>query len=394
MIDRTWHSRGFSLIPVAVIIAVTLFGATFLSRPRVSHAQLSCDDPPFDTSNISREWDKTDFCKYQDGVLEEIIRGCFGRDCIPAIHSPEFEPIDAASDWLQPQSPVIAVQVEGVARAYPLAIMTRHEIVNDVMGDTPVAVTFCPLCNSALVFNRDVDGNVLRFGVSGLLRNSDLIMWDDLTQTWWQQLLGVGIVGEYTGTQLEILPSQMVSFGAFVEQYPDGEVLDPGGRNYGSNPYTGYDSSSQPFLFRGTPDARLFATERVLAGTIAGEPMAYPFDTLAAEQVVNDVVGGREVVVFWQPGATSALDGGNIDDSRDVGMAALYQRELDGEVLTFSIDDDGTIRDDQTDSVWNVFGTAIEGELAGSQLRQELAQPHFWFAWAAFSPDTEVYGLE
>ncbi|MGQ9851612.1 MAG: DUF3179 domain-containing (seleno)protein [Aggregatilineaceae bacterium] len=96
-----------------------------------------------------------------------------------------------AQEWLQPQSPVVAVSVNGSARAYPLAIMTRHEIVNDTLGGVPVAVTFCPLCNSAIVFERTVEGQVLRFGVSGLLRNSDLIMWDDATQSWWQQFTGI-----------------------------------------------------------------------------------------------------------------------------------------------------------------------------------------------------------
>jgi hypothetical protein len=243
----------------------------------VVHAQLSCDNPPFDTSRIAQVWNKTDFCKFQEGVFDEIISGGVPRDGIPPIDDPEFESIDMASQWLQPQSPVIAFELNGIARAYPLAILTRHEIVNDVIGDVPVAVTFCPLCNSALVFDRRVDGETLRFGVSGLLRNSDLIMWDDMTQSWWQQFTGTGIVGAYTDVQLVILPSQIVSFDAFVGQYPDGEVLAGNKRGYGNNPYVGYDSSESPFLFPGEPDKRLFPTERVLAGLIGGEPIAYPF---------------------------------------------------------------------------------------------------------------------
>ncbi len=365
-----------------------------VGRPGPTHAQLSCDDPPIDTSRISRAWDKTDFCKYQEGVYDQIISGGVPRDGIPPIDNPESESIEAASEWLQPQSPVIAFSLNGIARAYPLAILTRHEIVNDVVGDTPVAVTFCPLCNSALVFDRRVDGKTLRFGVSGLLRNSDLIMWDDQTQSWWQQFTGEAIVGEYTGTLLTLYPSTVVGFGAFAEQYPEGEVLSRGGRNYGSNPYVGYDSAPQPFLFAGQPDDRLFATERVLAGVIGGQAVAYPFPALAEQKVINDTVGGEDVVAFWQPGATSALDGSSIDDSRDVGMAALYSRELNGQVLTFSADGDDVIHDDQTGSVWNVFGAATDGELQGSQLEQKLAFPHFWFAWAAFRPETIVYGLE
>jgi hypothetical protein len=156
----------------------------------------------------------------------------------------------------------------------------------------------------------------------------------------------------------------------------------------------GYDSSPSPFLFRGTPDNRLPATSRVLAGLISGEPIAYPFDVLAGEMVINDVVGERHVVALWQPGATSALDQSSIDDSRDVGMAGLFSAELDHQTLLFMVDAaSGQIVDGETGSVWNVFGTAVDGPLAGSQLRQLTAAPHFWFAWAAFQPETAVYGL-
>ncbi len=375
-----------------LVVGLALIGVAF-ARSRGTEAQMSCDDPPIATSRISSVWDKTDFCKYQDGVYDEIISGGVPRDGIPPIDNPEFESIEAADEWLEPQSPVIALVVGDAARVYPLAILTRHEIVNDVIGDVPVAVTFCPLCNSAIVFDRRVDGETLRFGVSGLLRNSDLIMWDDRTQSWWQQFTGEGIVGEYTGRQLEWLPSQIVGFGAFAEQYPDGQVLSRQGRSYGTNPYVGYDSDTQPFLFVGDLDDRLFPTERVLAGIVGGQPVAYPFSVLAEERVINDTVGGQAVVAFWQPGAASALDLSRIDDSQDVGMAALFSRKLDDQTLSFYLDDHGLIRDTQTESQWNVFGTTVAGELAGQQLRQVLAAPHFWFAWAAFRPETIVYGL-
>lgn len=291
--------------------------------------------------------------------------------------------------------PVIAFTWEGTARAYPLAILTRHEIVNDMIGETPVAVTFCPLCNSALVFDRHVDGQTLRFGVSGLLRNSDLIMWDDVTQSWWQQLTGEGIVGTYTGMALDILPSQVVGFGAFAAQYPQGEVLARGAnRTYGTNPYRGYDSDPTPFLFAGEMDERLPAVERVLAAWSEAEAVAYPFSVLSEQIVINDVFDEAPVVAIWQPGAASALDESVIDESQDVGMAALFRRTLDDAVLTFRVDAAGAIRDDQTDSTWNIFGTAVAGDLRGSQLEQVNAFPHFWFAWAAFRPETRLYGVE
>jgi hypothetical protein len=323
--------------------------------------------------------------------VEEIFSGGPPPDGIPPIDNPTFDSLDVAAEWLQDQSPVIAFELDGVARAYPLAIMTRHEIVNDVVGDVPVAVTFCPLCNSAIVFDRRVDGQVYRFGVSGNLRNSDLVMWDDVTKSWWQQFTGEGIVGQHAGDQLTILPSLLVGFSEFQKQHPDGVVLSPQGRRYGTNPYEGYDSSARPFLFEGQVDDRLFATARVLGTTLGGEAVAYPFAVLAEMPVINDMIGEFEVVAFWQPGAQSALNASIIDESNDVGMAALYDREIDGQVLTFSANDAGQIVDDQTGSVWNVFGTALEGEYAGSQLRQRLAFPHFWFAWAAFQPETTIY---
>lgn len=399
----------------AALVALLVIGGGLLSPQGTAHAQLSCETPPEELSPALLErlqdWYEhpngtpfwtTDFCQFEEGVWDLIAHGGPPPDGIEPIDNPTvFDTVEDAAAWLQPQSPVIALEVDGIARAYPLSILTRHEIVNDRLGTVPVAVTFCPLCNSAVVFDRRVEGETLRFGVSGFLRNSDLIMWDDVTQSWWQQFTGQGIVGAFTGTQLVIMPSQVVGFSAFAAQFPAGEVLSPEGLrfsadSYGRNPYVGYDSGDPYGTFFNSErlDDRLPATSRVLAGRVRGEAVAYPFDVLADAGVINDTVGDVPVVALWQPGATSALDRSEIDGSRDVGMAALFSRDLDGQALTFSIDADGTITDDQTGTTWNIFGTALAGELAGSQLRQEAAFPHFWFAWAAFSPGTDVYGLE
>ena len=189
-------------------------------------------------------------------------------------------------------------------------------------------------------------------------------MWDDLTQSLWQQLTGEGIVGAYTGTLLDIVPSQLVGYGAFKAQYPQGEVLSTQGRFYGSNPYVNYDSSPRPFLFMGMPDGRLMATERVLGAAIGEISVAYPFSALAQEVVINDSLAERDVVAIWQPGAVSALDAASIDQSRDVGMAALFDRQVDGRALTFQVED-GSIIDAETGSKWNIFGRATSGDLAG-----------------------------
>ncbi len=345
------------------------------------------------TSNWS-----TDFC--QSVVdFEEIIVGNPVKDGIPSVRNPLMESVEAAAGWLSERSPVIAVEIDGEARAYPLAILMWHEIANDVIANVPVAVTFCPLCNSAVTFDRRAEHDLLEFGVSGLLRHSDLIMYDYETETWWQQLTGEGLVGEHAGVLLDIVPSQVVSFGSFAERRPDGLVMsrDTGhGRQYGVNPYTGYDSNpGRPFLFRGEIDARLSSpVARVLAAVIDGAPVAYPFETLRREMVVNDQVSETPIVIFYQPGVASALGDYKIDNSRDVGAAGMYESWLEGEVLVFSANGDETFRDEATGSTWNAYGEAIDGELAGRRLRWINAFPHFWFAWAAFHPDTQVYGLD
>lgn len=181
------------------------------------------------------------------------------RDGIPPIGKPKFVGFDDAGIWVAGREPVIALEHNGVSRAYPLQITTYHEIANDVIGGTPVIIAFCPLCNSSIVFDRTVFGATLRFGVSGNLHNSDLIMWDGLTETWWQQLTGECIVGDLAGVQLEFLPSQLLSYDEYKAAFPAGEglSLDTGFIwNYGRNPYTGYDSvDDQPFLFRGDVEA-------------------------------------------------------------------------------------------------------------------------------------------
>lgn len=341
----------------------------------------------FPSGGLKAGW-KTDFAR-KNIDLEQVISGGVGRDGIPPIDNPRFLAV-AEVRHLSDKAPVIALELAGEARAYPLEALTRHEIVNDQIGDLPIAVTFCPLCNSALVFDRRAEGRELRFGVSGNLRHSDLIMWDDATESWWQQLTGEGIVGEYTGRRLDIVTSQLISFGVFRARYPAGKVLQGPLGDYGRNPYVGYDSSAKPFLFRGSTDSRLYATERVLAAQIDAVAVAYPFALLQESAVVNDRVADQAIVIFWQAGAASALDAAEIDQSRDVGMALMYSRELTGgRTLTFS-PDDGAFRDQETGSRWNIFGEATSGPLTGEKLRQLNAYPHFWFAWSAFYPETLI----
>jgi hypothetical protein len=332
--------------------------------------------------------------------LEELIAGIprpDPRDVIPPIDEPQFESTSAAAEWLDPDEPGALVQLNGEARFYPLSIMTRHEIVNDRFGDVPVAVTFCPLCNTALAFDRRIDGEVIRLGVSGLLRNSDMVMWDDTSTSLWQQITGEGIAGRFAGSQLDLVNTQIVSFSQFAENFPEGMSLsrNTGFRiGYGANPYVGYSSSSKPFLFDGVLDPQFPPLERVVGvvGTLGDK--SYPFSLLEAEVVVNDRVAGQSVVVWWAPGTRDALDQRSIADSQAIGSAVAHQRVLaDGTELTFKQGDiEATFVDNETGSAWNLFGRATGGELEGEQLPAISHRNEFWFAWAAFFPGSPVYG--
>jgi hypothetical protein len=332
---------------------------------------------------------------------DELLSGGPPRDGIPSIDDPQFISPDEAGEWLADVEPVIALEIDGDARAYPLQILTWHEIVNDVVADVPVAVTFCPLCNSAITFDRRFEREVFEFGTSGLLRNSDLVMYDRTTESLWQQFTGEGIVGDLAGEQLTFLASSIVSFADFREANPDGLVLsrDTGfNRRYGQNPYVGYDDiGSSPFLFRDEIDGRLAAVERVVTvslypptGSGLAVDVAYPLSVLSESGVINDSPGGVDLVVFHSDGTSSALGAGLIAEAEDVGATGVFDSNLNGQKLTFEANGDKIV-DVETGSTWNILGQAIEGPLAGEQLEPIVHGDHFWFAWAAFKPDTIIY---
>lgn len=358
--------------------------------------ELAAQAPP---PGADREF-RTDFSKTIISY-DEVLSGGPPKDGIPAIDEPQFVAVAEADAWLEPVEPVVRVQVGDDARAYPLQILTWHEIVNDTVGDQPVAVTFCPLCNTAIVFARTVAPaasaapQVLDFGTTGRLRFSNLIMYDRQTETWWQQATGEALAGELVGTRLDFVPGEIIAWSDFRATHPDGQVLsrETGfNRSYGNNPYLGYDDvNNTPFLYQGepTPD-NLPAVARVLTIEEPDDTVAYPFEVLQEVRVVNDTVGDQEVVIFWEAGTASALDAGIIAEGRDVGAANAYLRTLNGEVLTFAFAND-EFRDEETGSVWNARGEAISGPLAGEELQPAVAINHFWFSWAAFRPETRIY---
>jgi hypothetical protein len=289
------------------------------------------------------------------------------------------------------------VQFEGEVRFYPLSILTRHEIVNDRFGDVPVVVTFCPLCNTAITFDRRVDGQVLRFGVSGLLRNSDLVMWDDRTTSLWQQISGESVAGELAGTELEVIPTAITSYGDVREGFPDALSLsrETGvGANYGANPYVAYSSSPQPFLLEGEADPRFPALSRVVGVSSDGQDKAYPFGVLEQERAVNDLVGDTPVVVLWGGDTADALDASSIAEGRAIGTGIAFDRRVDERTLTFSSVGDDRFTDAETSTTWNLLGQAVDGPLQGEQLATVSHRNDFWFAWASFFPDAPVYGAD
>jgi hypothetical protein len=330
---------------------------------------------------------------------DDIISGGPPPDGIPPIDDPKFlAPGDAG--YLTDREPVLAVEVGGEAKAYPLQIMTWHEIVNDTIGGVPVSVTYCPLCNTGIAFERPtIDGELLDFGTSGKLYNANLVMYDRQTETYWAQATGQAIVGELVGEQLTFLPARILSFVDWRAEHPSGLVLsrDTGHeRPYGENPYQGLDTSERPFLFDGELDERLPATSRVLGIARAGDVVAFPYEAVAVDAVggwavVVERVAGEPVAVFWKAGTTSALDSQEIAEGRDVGAIAAYRPVAGGRALTFEARGQGIV-DRKTGSVWSILGRAVSGPLAGEQLVPELAIDSFWFDWAAFHPETRIFG--
>jgi len=261
------------------------------------------------------EWPKTDFTTTSVESWTEILSGGPAKDGIPALDGPEFHAVADEQD-LEPREPVIAVEIAGeVPRAYPIRYLIWHEIINDRIGDLPVTVTFCPLCNSGIVFDRRLDGRELSFGVTGKLRNSDMIMYDRQTESWWQQAIGEGIVGEMTGRTLATLPGWMESWAVFAARNPNGLVMtqpSDHARPYGANPYVQYDSSQRPFLYNGEmPPYDIPALARVVR---VGD-RAWPLTRVAdAGEITED-----GVTLTWTAGQASALDSREIGAGRDVG---------------------------------------------------------------------------
>jgi hypothetical protein len=257
---------------------------------------------------------------------DDIADGGPGKDGIRSIDKPHFIPATEEHPLgLGPQEPVISISSGNDARAYPLRILTRHEIVNDRLSGVPIAATYCPLCNSAVVFDRRLNGQVLEFGTTGKLRKSDLVMYDRQTHSWWQQFVGEAIVGEMTGQHLQVLPSRVESISRFRERFPAGKVLLPLKRPAGfyENPYVSYDSRDRPYpFFKGDLREGIEPMARVVA---VGEK-AWTLRSIARRKRIEE----DGLILSWTSGQNSALDSSDIAQGRDVGNVVVQRSTKNG----------------------------------------------------------------
>ena len=277
------------------------------------------------------EWPRTDFSKHIVS-FDEILSGGPPKDGIPSIDNPKFVKVSEEKELVD-TAPVIGLIINGEAKAYPLRILIWHEIVNDTVGGMPVSVTFCPLCNTAVVYDRRLDGKVLDFGTTGKLRNSDLVMYDRQTESWWQQFLGKGIIGEMTGKTLKAVPARLESWANFKKRAPDGLVQVPNNssmRAYGANPYAGYDSLPKPFLYSGEMPKNVPPLSRVVS--LEDRNDGWSLDLLKAKKEIRLDDG---LVLRWQPGQNSALDTSTIAEGADVGNVTAQR---DGKDVPYFVD--------------------------------------------------------
>ncbi len=276
---------------------------------------------------------KTDFEMFNVD-LSEIISGGPPKDGIPAINDPDFVPVSQVTA-LDDRDPVIGLEINGDARAYPLGVLMRHEIANDIVGGKPVAVTYCPLCNAAIVFDAMIDGSRHDFGTTGRLRNSDLVMYDRQTESWWQQFTGEAIIGHYTGEKLKILPSRLESWANFKKRFPDGLVMQGmvSLDRYGFNPYTNYDTASRPFLYRGEMPEGIDPMARVIVIREEDKPIIFTMEMARDKGTMK--IG--DYTVGWTKGQASALDTSKISQGREVGNITV-STEQDGKMVDVAYD--------------------------------------------------------
>ena len=351
--------------------------------------------------NTVYNW-KTDTTKRNIDLSEITL--VLPRESFPAIDFPKFINKGLAFNSFFKYEPVISVEINGEAKAYPLNMLTMHEISNDSLGGVPILPSYCPLCNSSMVYDRRIQHNgkeiLLDFEVSGMLRNSDMVMADKQTESWWQQLTGEAIVGELTNIQLEIIPSLVISVEEFFNRYPNGLILSPrtgtsSESRYGTNPYEFYDKAEgkprEVFFDHANIDLRLPAMERLI--DIKGESgyKVYPFSIIKKEGLIQDTFDDMDIVIFYQEGTVSVLDTKDISQAKSIGSATVFSSRVIGKKLHFKKVSKG-FKDLETKSLWDITGMCIKGKMKGMSLQPIPHSNHFAFAFLRFHPDAVVYG--
>ncbi len=355
--------------------------------PSTDELPVPAADPAPDT--VFYPWDAIDVTTVEGFDTSEVLPGGPPPDGILPIDAPCVESVAAADTWLTDPESVLVVEVGDVARAYPLAIMTQHEIVNDELGGEPLTVTYCPLCNSGIAFERTLDGEAWSFGTSGRLLRSNLVMYDRQTRTLWSQFTGEALWGDpaVVGRELVRVPTQTLGWATFREAFPDGTVLSRDsvpGRAYGANPYPSYEDNPSSFLFRGERSDALSPDERVVGVGDDQDAVAVPLSVLMEDEAVTVEVGGRALTIVWTPGQVSALDSREVADGREVGQTGAFA--VDG----LEPMGDGRFRDPATDAVHDVTGRTLDGN--APSLEAVALDDTFWFVWFAFRPDTRIAG--
>ena len=317
-----------------------------------------------------------------DGVkhivpLDKIRSGGPPKDGIPSIDNPKFVNANEA-EFVSDNDVVIGLEINGEIKAYPLSILVWHEIVNDNVGDIPVAVTYCPLCFTNQVFERTINGNEVEFGTSGKLYNSNLVMYDRLTESYWSQALGTAIVGELAGLELNKIPFDVITWKDWKTLHPNSLVLttDTGHlRPYGVDPYGSYYTDPRILFPVENKDDRL-PPKTIIIGFHQGNIYkAYNQKDVESSHVINDKIFDKSILLI----------------SQFSGNTRAFDRTINDQVLEF-VYVDNKIIDTQTNSEWNNDGLSISGEYEGKQLERIPIEPGFWFAWVAFHPDTELFG--
>ena len=315
--------------------------------------------------------------------VDQIVSGGPSPDGIPSIDDPKFISVQEAGKFLEDSDFVLGLNINGDIRAYPLQILVWHEIVNDNVGGIPVAVTYCPLCFTNQVFNRSLDDGqeVVEFGTSGKLYNSNLVMYDRTSKSLWSQAMAEGIVGKYAGTKLERVPFDVAYWKEWKQLYPESKILSRNtgsNRPYGVDPYGDYYTNSDVLFPVSNKDNRLDLKEIVIGFENKGQYKAYKLQEIENKKVINDQVNGKPIALF----------------SLHPFMVRAYDRIVeDGELtLEFEYDaDNNRIIDKQTGSEWNFEGMAINGQMKGKQLTRLPYDEGFWFEWIAFHPKTGLY---